>query len=101
MVMNEMLCWALPAAALGLMLAGGAVVRGAPVSAGGGDEVYDIVVDGELPYRAHVFTNTGPAMLAVSNAGLVEVLVVAGGGGGGGGAMAGGGGAGGVIVEKA
>ena len=78
----------------------GSASGGASVSASGGDAVYDIVVQGDIPYRVHVFTNTGSAMLTVSNGGFVDCLVVGGGGGGGGGAMSGGGGGGGVITMQ-
>ena len=72
---------------------------GAPVSATGGDIVYDLQ-EGEIPYRIHVFTNAGSATLTVSNGGFVDCLLVGGGGGGGGRNMGGGGGAGGLISSN-
>jgi prepilin-type N-terminal cleavage/methylation domain-containing protein len=59
----------------------------------GGDNVYNIVEDGQT-YRVHEFKTVGTSSFNVLNGGEVEYLVVAGGGGGGG-RHAGGGGAGG------
>lgn len=86
-------------AAIYLMLGQAARVHAAPVSASGGDAVYDILVDGDIPYRVHVFTNTVATNFSVAIGGLVECLVVGGGGGGGGDLTASGGG-GGVVFRR-
>lgn len=49
----------------------------------GGDEVYDIEVDGTI-YRVHEFTTVGESQLEVLQDIQLEYLVIAGGGGGGG-----------------
>ncbi len=80
------------------LLWGLAIVQAAQyANASGGDEVYEVDVDG-TSYRVHVFTNLVTTNFTVLNAGPVEYLVV-GGGGGGGTTMGGGGGGGGVVQE--
>jgi len=76
-----------------------------PIVATGGDNVYDIDVDG-VSYRVHEFTTVGESTFEVDSAGTdvgdeggVEYLVVAGGGGGGGGSSGGGGGGAGGVLE--
>ncbi len=87
--------------AIGLGLLGLSAQAASVVVATGGDEVFDIPVN-DVPYRVHVFTNTGTANFTVTTGGGVEYLIIAGGGGGGANptyssVAAGGGGAGGLI----
>lgn len=53
---------------------------------------------GGVPYRIHLFTNTGNTNFVVTKSGELEYLIVAGGGAGGSGRHAGGGGAGGLLA---
>ena len=66
------------------------------MKASGGDDVYEIEIDGR-EYAIHAFTETGEHTFEVEEEGEVDVLVVAGGGGGGNDDRGGGGGAGGLV----
>jgi hypothetical protein len=80
-------------------------VNANPVVATGGDNIYDIEINGSV-YRVHVFTTVGNSVFETFIDLNVDVLVVGGGGGGGTGRNSpgyragGGGGAGGYIVEE-
>jgi len=72
-------------------------------TATGGNETIDYVDAEGIPWRAHIFTNTGSQPLEITFPGTVEYLIVGGGGGGGGAARnnnrrGGGGGAGGLLT---
>ena len=70
-----------------------------PISDSNPEATGGTIVDtdiGGVPYRIHLFTNTGNSTFTVSKGGEVEYLIVAGGGSGGNG-YGGGGGAGGVV----
>lgn len=80
-----------------------------PISDSNPEATGGTVVDtdiGGVPYRIHLFTNTGNSTFTVSRGGEVEYLIVAGGGGGGAGRASaswwsgGGGGAGGLISSS-
>ena len=78
-----------------------------PITATGGDDVYQYIDSNGVEYRVHAFTSTGTSQFVVDDSGddsAVEALIVAGGGGGGGSAgnsaAGGGGGAGGLIQNS-
>jgi len=62
-----------------------------------GGTIIDTEVGG-VPYRIHMFTNTGNTTFTVTKGGEIEYLIVAGGGSGGSGRHGGGGGAGGLLT---
>ena len=70
-----------------------------PISDSNPEATGGTIVDtdiGGVPYRIHLFTNTGNSTFTVTKGGLVEYLIVAGGGGTG--EFCGGGGAGGLLT---